>query len=360
MTAASSADKQALAARTSPSAGPASSTVAADPADPEAQAGPGTNTELPASLTVVICAYSDDRWDTLQAAVDVTRKQLRFSDELVIIVDNNAGLLARCRASFTECMVAANRRSRGLSGARNTGLEVARGSIIVFLDDDAVPLDGWLDTLRAPYADQRIAGVGGMARPRWFGSQPPAWFPEEFLWVVGCSHRGLPTRPSAVRNLMGASMSFRKAVFDQVGGFAEHMGRIGERPLGCEETELSIRLTKADPEAILLYEPSAQVEHHVARARASLTYFSKRCWAEGISKAEVSRRVGRSSALSTERQYTARVLPRAVWRGLRDSASGDVWGATRSLAVVWGLCITAAGYGLGCVRRPAERDGAAG
>jgi GT2 family glycosyltransferase len=271
---------------------------------PEIQDARCTRTDQSASITVVICAYSDNRWDTLRTAVDVTRKQMRFTDELLVVIDHNEYLFEQCRESFTECIVIANRHSRGLSGARNTALEVARGSIIVFLDDDAVPLGGWLDALRAPYIDKRVAGVGGIARPRWFASQPPAWFPAEFLWVVGCSHRGLPSQSSAVRNLLGANMSFRKTVFDQVGGFAEHMGRIGERPVGCEETEFSIRLTKANPKAILLYEPKAQVDHHIAKQRASLTYFSKRCWAEGLSKAEVSRQVGRSSALSTERQYT--------------------------------------------------------
>jgi glycosyltransferase involved in cell wall biosynthesis/GT2 family glycosyltransferase len=320
---------------------------------PEIQGASCTRTDQAASVTVVICAYSNNRWDTLRTALDVTRKQMSFSDELLIIIDHNEHLLEKCRESFTGCLAIANRHSRGLSGARNTALEVAHGSIIVFLDDDAVPLDGWLDALRAPYTDEHVAGVGGMARPHWFAGHPPAWFPEEFLWVVGCSHRGLPSQPSPVRNLLGANMSFRRTVFDQVGGFAEHMGRIGERPLGCEETEFSIRLTQASPKAILLYEPKAKVEHHVAEQRASLTYFSKRCWAEGLSKAEVSRRVGRSSALSTERQYTSRVLPRAVWQGLRDCASGDIWGATRSLAVVWGLFITTAGYCAGSLRQPA-------
>jgi hypothetical protein len=152
-------------------------------------------------------------------------------------------------------------------------------------------------------------------------------------------------------------MSFRKAAFDHVGGFAEQMGRIGERLLGCEDTEFAIRLTQANPEAIILYEPSSQVEHHVAQQRASLSYFVRRCWAEGISKAEVSRRVGRSKALSAERHYTLRVLPRGIWNGLYDSAAGDLWGAARSVAIVLGLVATAAGYCIGTVCAPQAAAG---
>ena len=295
------------------------------------------------SLTAIICAYTEDRWDTLRRAVEETLKQLRFGDELIIVVDNNSTLLARCRAFFDDCLVISNHRTRGLSGARNSALDQAQGSLIAFVDDDAVPLDGWLDALRAPYADQRIYGVGGFARPRWLARRP-RWFPDEFLWVVGCSHRGLPSEAEPVRNLIGANMSFRKTAFERIGGFVETMGRVGERPVGCEETEFSIRLSQAHAGAVLLYEPKAVVEHHVARQRGSLGYFVRRCWAEGVSKAEVTRRVGTGSALSSERDYTSRVLPRGVWNGIRDSATGDAWGATRSLVITLGLTATVAGY----------------
>jgi glycosyltransferase involved in cell wall biosynthesis len=304
----------------------------------------------PLAITVVICAYTADRWETLRLAADAALKQLSPDDELLIIVDHNDELLTSCRSSLDRCLVIPNGYGRGLSGARNTAVDEAHGSIVVFLDDDAVPLDGWLEALRAPYADESVHGVGGLIRPHWPGDQP-GWFPEEFLWVVGCSYRGLPSCPHQVRNLLGANMSFRRAVFDRIGGFSENLGRVGSRPLGCEETELSIRLAKADPAAILLYDPSAEVEHHISRRRQSLSYFVRRCWSEGLSKAEVSRRVGRASALSAERNYASRVLPRGVWQGLRDGLAGDIWGVARSVVIVLGLAVTAVGYWAGTIRK---------
>jgi glycosyltransferase involved in cell wall biosynthesis len=305
------------------------------------------------SVTIVVCAYTGDRWATLRRAIDTVLNQANPSDELLIVVDHNDGLLAQCREYLGAAAVLSNSHRRGLSGARNTALDKARGSIIVFLDDDAIPLDGWLDALRAPYVDERVLGVGGFAKPRWLGGQP-AWFPEEFLWVVGCSHRGLPSDVHPVRNLVGANMSFRKSAFDHVGGFAEQMGRIGERLLACEETEFSIRLKQAKPDAIILYQPSSQVEHQVVQQRASLLYFFRRCWGEGISKAEVSRRVNRRQALSAESHYASRVLPRGIWKGGRDMATGDPWGAARSLVIVLGLAATAAGYCIGTLRGPSD------
>jgi glucosyl-dolichyl phosphate glucuronosyltransferase len=302
------------------------------------------------SVTVVVCSYTKDRWVTLLRAIDATLSQIKFHDELIVVVDHNDALLAQCRDYLGDFTVLPNRRNRGLSGARNTALEEAHGSIIVFLDDDAVPLDGWLGALRAPYVDKHVYGVGGFAKPRWLSGRPK-WFPEEFLWVVGCGHPGLSTGLRPVRNLVGANMSFRKDAFDNAGGFAEQMGRIGERPFGCEETEFSIRLTQTNPDAIILYEPSSQVEHHVTEQRASLVYFIRRCWAEGISKAEVSRRVGRSKGLSTERHYVLQVLPKGIWKGFHSSVGGDLWGAVRSLTIVLGLAATTAGYGAGTICR---------
>jgi glycosyltransferase involved in cell wall biosynthesis len=293
--------------------------------------------------TVVICAYTETRWATLRRAIDVVRKQIGFEDELLVVVDHNDSLLARCREAFDNCVITPNSHKRGLSGARNTALERAHGSIIIFLDDDAIPLDGWFDALLAPYADRRVHGVGGFAGPRWQGRKP-RWFPDEFLWVVGCSHRGLPTTTQPVRNLIGANMSFRKTAFELAGGFTEAMGRVDDIPLGCEETEFSIRLTQADRGALLLYTPAAQVEHYVPEQRGSVRYFTSRCWAEGLSKAEVSRRVGRSNALSAERNHALRVLPVGLLRGLRDAGTGDIWGAMRATAIALGLLVTTAGY----------------
>jgi glycosyltransferase involved in cell wall biosynthesis len=312
---------------------------------------PGAEGCLSNSVTVVVCAYTKDRWMTLREAIDATLQQLTREDELLIVVDHNDSLLARCREYLGNFAVLSNQHSRGLSGARNTALDEAQGSIVVFLDDDAIPHEGWLDALRAPYADERVYGVGGLAKPRWLSGQP-RWFPEEFLWVVGCSHRGLPADSHPVRNLVGANMSFRKCAFEYVGGFAEQLGRTGTRLLGCEETEFSIRLTQAKPHAIILHEPASKVEHHVTKQRASMSYFVRRCWAEGISKAEVARRVGRSRALSTERDYVLRVLPRGIWTGFHDFLTGDPWGAIRSLVIVLGLATTAVGYCLGAVHDP--------
>jgi hypothetical protein len=180
-----------------------------------------------------------------------------------------------------------------------------------------------------------------------FEGRRPRWLPEEFQWVVGCSYRGQPERPSPVRNLIGCNMSFRRETLECSGGFAGGLGRVGADRLGCEETELCIRLGSQAPGGVILYDPAARVGHRVPRERATLGYFLSRCHAEGLSKAEVARRCGRSRGLESERAYTRHTLPAGVRNGLAAFLRGDGAGLARASAIVLGLAATGAGFAAG-------------
>lgn len=295
--------------------------------------------------SVITCAYTDDRWDALVDAVASAHAQDPPPCEVVVVIDHNDDLLIRARRKLARARVVANEESHGLSGARNTGIRHATGEIIAFLDDDARARPGWLRSLARAFADPTVIGAGGVALPVW-ESRAPAWIPPEFLWVVGCSYRGLPSKRSEIRNPIGANMAFRRSVLESVGGFTDGLGRVGRTPLGCEETELSIRARAATGGRIVQI-PSAEVEHRVSPDRICWRYFRRRCWAEGLSKAAVARSVGSGAALDRERAYVTRTLPTGVVRGLADAFSGDLSGVGRSGAIVAGLMITVTGYLLG-------------
>lgn len=304
----------------------------------------------PAEVSVVICAYTLDRWAQLQLAVGSVIAQRSPAQEVVVVIDHNPELLARAATRWaggqaTPVRVIANAGAQGLSGARNTGVAAARSEIVAFLDDDAEATGAWTENLLASFADPAVVAAGGMvtARVREPGSLP-GWWPHEFNWVIGCSYSGLPAVRSEVRNLIGANMSMRRQAVLDAGGFATGIGRVGETPLGCEETDLCIRLVQGAPEARVLYEPAALVHHDVAPERLTFRYFRRRCWAEGLSKAIVATRVGTARALASERSYASSVLPAGVVRGLAGAARGDWRGGLRAVAIVAGLLITISGY----------------
>jgi cellulose synthase/poly-beta-1,6-N-acetylglucosamine synthase-like glycosyltransferase len=325
---------------------------------------PATSTRFSASesteaqrsaVTVVICAYSDARWKNLQAAVASVAAQLDASSEIVLVIDHNEDLLVRARAEWPHHFVVANRHKQGLSGARNTGTELARGDLVAFLDDDAVAEPTWLARMVRHFADPAVGGVGGAVRPDWVGTRP-AWFPDEFLWVVGCSYRGLPTVVGVVRNPIGASMVFRRSVLVDAGGFREEVGRVGALPTGCEETELSIRT--AELGYAILYEPDSVVLHEVPDERAEIRYFARRCLYEGRSKAVVVQFVGSGKGLASESTYVVRTLPTGIIHNfLRAIRRGEVAALHRALVIVLGLVLTGSGYVQGRISRRSPGDG---
>jgi hypothetical protein len=306
------------------------------------------------NISVVICAFTADRWDDLTAALKSLEDQTYPAHEVVLVIDHNEELFGRAREQWTQIQVVENGGRQGLSDARNTGMSVCSGDVVAFLDDDAIAADDWLAALAAAYDDDAVIAVGGAVRPNWLAGRP-RWFPREFDWVVGCAHSGMPEVATPVRNVIGAGMSFRRFALDRLGGFSYELGRVGSLPVGCEETEMCIRALRTFPGTIVLYDPAAAVDHSVPPTRATLRYFVDRCRSEGRSKAVLSRMAGAGDALSSERTYVSRTLPAGVALGLRDALRGDLSGIARAAAIVLGLVATTLGYAAERVRAPLRR-----
>ena len=284
------------------------------------------------------------------SAVESVLSQDGPTPELILVIDHCDELYVNACNRFgmdERVTVRRNTEAPGLSGARNTGVRAAHGDVIAFLDDDADAEPGWTRALMHHYQDRSVAGVGGYAAPIWPGPRP-AWMPEEFDWVVGCSYVGQPTRLAPVRNPIGCNMSLRRSVVDVVGGFKSEVGRIGSTPVGGEETELCIRIRANRNSDQILFDPEMRVQHHVSPDRATLRYFVRRCHHEGMSKAIVTELANGSTALSSEREYVRHVLPRAV---LREGSSMSSDGLARAAVMLLGLAVTTAGYARGRVSR---------
>ena len=307
--------------------------------------------------SVVVCVYTENRLSLIRAALDSLAGQTIQPCEVIVVADHNSALCDRLAAEYPQHEVIPNKFEKGLSGARNTGIERALGDVVVFLDDDARAQPEWLETLLASYDDASVLGVGGLVLADWSAPGKPAWLPDEFLWVVGCSYRGQPEVKAEVRNPIGANMSFRRSSFDQAGLFDSSVGRTiaSSRPLGCEETEFSIRLRALSPGARILYEPRAVVHHHVDQSRATLRYFLSRCHAEGSSKARVSRLSGPSAALSSERSYVSHTIIRAMRRELNGVLRpGGRDSMMRLVVLCLGISSAVAGYVNEMVRQNAR------
>ncbi|MGD9093385.1 MAG: glycosyltransferase family 2 protein, partial [Anaerolineales bacterium] len=298
-------------------------------------------------VSVVICAYTEKRWDDLVAAVASLQNQTVTPAEIIVVIDHNPQLYRRALEKLDGVIVLENQQEHGLSGARNTGIATAQGAVIAFMDEDALATPDWLECLLMGFQNHQVLGVGGAIEPMWLVGKP-GWFPEEFNWVVGCTYQGMPKHAAPVRNLIGCNMSFRREIFDSHDGFRHGIGRIGTRPLGCEETELCIRVGQANPESWFLYEPQAVVNHRVPAERTDFRYYLSRCYSEGLSKAQISLLVGSDDGLASERTHALRTLPLGVLQGFKDAfLRKNLDGVLRAGAIVIGLAFTTTGYLVG-------------
>jgi glycosyltransferase involved in cell wall biosynthesis len=306
------------------------------------------------ATSVVVSTYDQKRWDDLVSCLRSLESQTRPPLETIVVVDHNSDLLERARREFPAATVIPNAGPRGLAGARNSGIAATDGEIVAFIDDDARAEPSWLEELEGCISEPATVGAGGALLPLWQGPEP-AWFPREFYWVFGCSYTGLPDRLAPVRNPIGANMAMRKSALGEVGGFRQGESEDAPREIRSrgvvraggnvpDDTDLAIRIKQRRPDAVWLYQPKARVLHTVTPERTSLGYFLRRCYEEGAGKANLTRYVGSSDGLSSERRHLLTVLPRGFIRGLRDLTRGDGNGALRAAAIVTGILSSAVGF----------------
>lgn len=305
------------------------------------------------TVGVLICAHTMDRLEDIDSAMSGLAQQTRTPQEVVLVIDYNDELFDVCQYRYEGVTVVKNTRTKGLSGARNTGLEKLRTYAVCLLDDDATPRPEWLAEIMAPLeADPKVSIVGGKTLPKWDTERPP-WWPAEFDWAIGCTYQGIPDYVHEIRNPWGCNAAFRREVFDSLNQwFREDIGRTDNDAMGCEETELTIRYRQLNTEAKAVFTPGAVVDHRVRADRATWEYFTKRCRAEGRSKAVIASWAGSDDATSSEKGYVTTVLPSAVSSGMRRAIRHrEPDGARRAASVVGGLGLTAGEYVKGRLRR---------
>ena len=219
----------------------------------------------------------------------------------LIVVDNGSTdeteqILGEFTRSTTGNVRALREPRAGLSAARNRAVREARGDLLFFLDDDAVPAAGWLDAYAQAFRDPRVAAAGGPVEPI-FDGPLPAWLDTRFLPYLSAWERGEAAIDLKYNELpRGANMVFRRSRFAAYGEFMEQLGRRGASLRSCEEIEFCLRLERGGER--IVYVPGASVRHRVATGRLDLAWMRRRFAAQGFSEAVIDWR-------------------HAGWRGLR-------------------------------------------
>ncbi|HEX5250446.1 MAG TPA: glycosyltransferase [Gaiellales bacterium] len=170
----------------------------------------------------------------------------------------------------------------GLSRARNAGARVAANDLLVYLDDDARPAPGWIESLRDAFCDPRVVIAGGPIYPLWPAERPAGWPAaglESFFGglSLGDADFEFPGRAE----VYGGNWGVRRAILDAVGGFDVQFGAGEGGSLGGEEFMAAThvhRLGLGDGR----YVTAAGVGHRIEADKVDEGYMALRAFRNGV------------------------------------------------------------------------------
>lgn len=250
----------------------------------------------PPHISAIICTHNREAY--LPAAINSLLRQ-NFDNYEIIVVDNastdNTRTLVEPYLSDSRVRYVYEERL-GLSIARNTGANVANGSLLAYLDDDAEASQGWLSAIAHIYEqDESVAIAGGKITLVWPPHfQPPRWLSHNLASNLGAYDLGdeitIITEPGLTPR--GLNYAIRADFLTAIGGFDLRLGRIGSNLLSHEELYMTEKALAAGWK--VMYVPAAIVAHHVASDRLTPWWFLSRSWWQGISDCYRERQTGRS------------------------------------------------------------------
>ena len=299
---------------------------------------------------MVIATYNRSQLlaDTLRAlCAQQVRPTLQW--EIVVVDNNSSDATKETVRRVGETSIVPVRYEfeprQGQSFARNAGIEAAKGATILFTDDDILPDRSWVSGMLEAMTTSRLDGVGGRVLPQW-EAEVPRWLsdrPELLSWLALVEEDTpclleYPLVPT--RRIVGASMGFRRQLFDDFGRFQTNLGHRGRRLYGEEEVEFVHRLLRKDRR--IGYDPSVVVHHRIRANRLRKSFFFRRHFDYACVKAQHMSWPSKTKIFGVQR-WRYRNLMRSVWTALVHTSlrradalslqlnlaleAGTIWGA---------------------------------
>lgn len=206
--------------------------------------------------SVIIVSYN--RPDSCRRTVEAVVNQSRKADEIIVIDNGSDRDYAKGLAPFFRMAAVVYKRieKSSIPAGRNSGVVAAQGDIVIFIDDDCIPHEAWLENLVKPFErDEEIVVVGGRMASYRRGSFIDEFCEEEFR-LYGERLKN----PSHSQNLFNAFLpyfitansAFRKKTLQEIGLFDESFG-------GSEDVDISFRMRQRGCK--VAYEETALVFH---------------------------------------------------------------------------------------------------
>lgn len=213
--------------------------------------------------------------------------------ELIIVdnasIDDTATVVERIIKEYnTSNLFYEYEKTPGLLSGRHRGLNVAKGDLLVFADEDIHASPDWLSEIFSTFQNIEVQLVTGKNLPE-YESEPPEWVKK--MWIknefgITCGELSLldfgdKELEIPTEFVWGLNFAIRKEALIELGGFnPDAMPPDLQQFQGDGETGLSYKAAKKGYKA--KYNPNAKVFHFVPNSRMTPKYFKKRYFYQGV------------------------------------------------------------------------------
>ncbi len=265
--------------------------------------------------SVIMCTYNRDKYiyNVLKSIAD---NKISTDQYEIVLVNNNSNdnTEAECNRFTNDYPNVKFRyfieRNQGLSYARNRGIQEAQGDILVYVDDDALINDEYLQTyIQFLESHPEIDAAGGPILPK-YETEEPSWmstFTRQL--ITGKLYLGDKVREFPSQSFPGGgNAAYRKSVFDKVGLFNVELGRKGDSLIGAEEKDIFDKMTTLGMR--FFYLPNAILYHLIPEKKLTKEYFDKLTYS-----------IGKSERIRTKNVSTWKYIKRIIMEGVKWAAS---------------------------------------
>ncbi len=216
-----------------------------------------------------------DRAASLRTLLNALEQQSYPHFEVIVVVGPTHDDTLEMLAEFGPRVRVLHCPSANLSQSRNIGLRAARGEIVAYIDDDAIPCYHWLAQLNQLFANPHLAGTGGkvyrinaetplIQHHLGIASGLAEQLDARASWLDGIVPNGLSYQ--WVARMMGTNMAYRRRDLLEVGGFDEFYQWV------YDDSDIALRLANAGKllhpvrEAVVYHAPASSRNRQVNTA----------------------------------------------------------------------------------------------
>lgn len=214
------------------------------------------NTFCPAASVIIVT--HDPKIDVLEKNIDKLKSNTHNFYEILIIENNEKSRLENL-ASKPDLNYIKLKRNYGITAARNIGIHYAKGEILIFLDDDAIPGKSFVDEHMRAHQQHNIFALRGKCLPQ-----------TKSVYNYFATHYDLGDNIIQSFIDLEGNSSFKKEILIQVAGFNTKL-RGGAGHEGLEISRRIMNITKNQDS--IIYYPNAVIYHNYSK---SLSHYIKK------------------------------------------------------------------------------------